>query len=582
MSENLQILNEDMKLLNSDAGIIFNDTLYGYEELCTYVKRVKRIVHDSCLEDGLPVAILLQRSPWIICAMIALLEMKIPYVLIDDKLPKERILYMMENSKVGLVLTDEFREDFPVRSVSLRSQNRKEESEVRCYESELAYIMFTSGTTGLPKAVEVTREGVLNFIEAIPERIPFHRNKRFACLTNCMFDIFFVETILALKSGMTVVLANETECVNPREIKKLIEKHHISHVQMTPSRMLMLQMADNNFSCLSKVEYIMLGGEMFPKKLLTSLQEMTSAKIYNMYGPVETTIWSTLSDLTDSACINIGFPIKNTIVKIVDENLKVKSQNEKGYIYIGGKGVARGYRGDVEQTEERFVNINGERMYNTGDIGCLNDDGTLSCFGRNDSQVKIRGYRVELEEVDFVLSKLLGNTRVVSYYLESEGLGKLVLFYTTDEKLEREGLYDKFREHLPDYMIPEKFIRVPEILYTSSGKINRRKMAELYLQPQDTDVGYESINKASGLLSVEQRVLRIVADVLEVPLGELSREQQISSFVLDSIKYVSLIVCFEEAFGFEFEEEYLIKDAFETWEGLIEYIANRGNILMHE
>lgn len=222
-------------------------------------------------------------------------------------------------------------------------------------EEDVVYILYTSGTTGTPKGVKVTWEGLLNFIEGISEIIDFSPGKRIACFTTVAFDIFFLESIMALYKGLTVVLANEDEQRNPRLMAKLIHDNAVDMVQMTPSRMQVLLNHDKELSCLKNVKEIMIGGEAFPLGLLKTLQAKTNAKIYNMYGPTETTIWSTVSDLTQKDRIDIGRPIKNTEVYIVDESLSILPEGQVGEICIAGKGLARGYVGKNDLTIEKFI-----------------------------------------------------------------------------------------------------------------------------------------------------------------------------------------------------------------------------------
>lgn len=297
------------------------------------------------------------------------------------------------DTKASKILTHKkYRKNFNEEKVIYIDENETVDFREESNKSESAYILYTSGTTGIPKGVEVTREGLFNFIEGISEIIDFSAGKRIACFTTVSFDIFILESIMALYRGLVVVLANEDEQRNPRLMAKLIQDNEVDMVQMTPSRMQLLLNYDKELSCLKNVKEIMIGGESFPLSLLRRLKEKTNAKIYNMYGPTETTIWSTVSDLTQKDRIDIGRPIKNTEVYIVDESLSILPEGQVGEIYIAGKGLARGYVGKNDLTIEKFIYLPQKpdvRVYRTGDMGRYLPDGDLEYLGRTDNQVKI-------------------------------------------------------------------------------------------------------------------------------------------------------------------------------------------------
>lgn len=192
----------------------------------------------------------------------------------------------------------------------------------------------------------------------------------------------------ALYKGLTVVLANDDEQRSPKLMAKLIQDNDVDMIQMTPSRMQLLLNHDKELSCLKNAKEIMIGGEPFPLSLLRTLQEKTTAKIYNMYGPTETTIWSTVSELTNKDRIDIGHPIKNTEIYIVDENLSILPDGEAGEICIAGKGLAKGYVNRDDLTAEKFIYLLQKpdvRVYRTGDLGCYLPDGDFEYLGRTDN-----------------------------------------------------------------------------------------------------------------------------------------------------------------------------------------------------
>ena len=287
---------------------------------------------------------------------------------------------------------------------------------------------------------------------------------------------------MALQKGLTVVLANEDEQRNPKLMAKLIQNNAVDMIQMTPSRMQLLLNHDKELSCLQNVKEIMIGGESFPLSLLKTLQEKTSAKIYNMYEPTETTIWSAVSDLTVKKRIDIGHPIKNTEIYIVDENLYILPSGQAGEICISGKGLAKGYVGRDNLTSEKFLCLPQKpdiKVYRTGDMGRYLPDGDLEYLGRTDNQVKIRGHRIELEEIENHINQYNGIKQSVVVALEISETDKILnAFFTSENEVDSKDIKDYLSLKLPDYMIPVRFKRVEEFIQTVNGKIDRKRVLE--------------------------------------------------------------------------------------------------------
>lgn len=560
-----------------NGKVIFHGEETGREKLLQQKQELKRWLLRQSIEKDEVVALLMNRTPKLFTLMFACLELGIPFLPIDIKTPVERMHRMLTVAKVNRLFSDIVTGNEycgrKVLALEVEPQDRNsDEEEQFSNKSEIAYMLFTSGTTGIPKAVEVCRAGLQNFIKAIPEAVSFPQNTRIACFTNQTFDIFFLESIMALHLGMTVVLADEAERSNPRRMKEMIRQFGINAIQMTPSALMMLQMVDESFSCLREVEVFMVGGEAFPNGLLKRLQQIGKGRIYNMYGPTETTIWSSVADLTNSDEIHIGKAIKNTEIFVVNENLKSVPEGVEGEIIIAGDGLARGYCNDREKTECMFICYEQDgrkiRAYRTGDLGYYDSQGILYCCGRKDDQVKIMGHRIELGDVEESIKRIKGiqNAMVAA---SGEEIKRLLCFYIADKDMNESKLSGNARMYLPEYMVPTKWIRVAEFIYTSSNKADRRAMLCQYAE--------EEQNNASAGKSEEDEEKRI-SEYFQSKGKKFAMDKKTAELLPDSLEYINFIVFAEEQFDVEFEDSMLNQGFFEDFRDLYAFIKENGTL----
>lgn len=550
--------------------IIYEDKYFNDSYYTDIVNSIINIIKIKGINK---VSIFIDRSPLLLVIIYELFKNDIAFIPIDTKLPHKRINDILSDNE-GLVITQKcyknlineydtiFIDDIP-NILDIRNEIWN--------SSELAYILYTSGSTGKPKGVEVTREALINFIDGISEIIDFSPNKKIACFTTVSFDIFFLESIVALYKGVTVVLANEEEQHNPKLMSGLIINNDVDMIQMTPSRMLLLYNYDNELVCLKNVKEIMIGGEPFPLNLLKILQSKTNAKIYNMYGPTETTIWSTVSDLTNSNSVTLGNPIKNTQIFIVDENSNIIENGQIGEICISGKGLAKGYYKQEALTSEKFVYLPqypNVMVYKTGDLGRFLDNGELCFIGRIDNQVKIRGYRIELEEIEFYINQYNGISQSAVKVVNINETNKILeVVYTANADINIDELKYYLSENLPDYMIPSKFTRISEFSYTINGKIDRKELNIL------TEFSKEE--KCHTILSeIQQEIINIIKQNLNNSL-DIKLDMNLSDLGIDSVMFVKIIVEIESVFNFEFDDEKLLFTAFPQIIDLIDYVSDK-------
>ncbi|WP_139490146.1 non-ribosomal peptide synthetase [Brevibacillus dissolubilis] len=501
-----QLLEEQAERTPDAVALTYGGTSITYRELNERTNQIARYLRTrlGVTADTL-VAVITERSVEMVTALISVLKAGGAYVPIDPAFPEERIRAIVEEAGVTTVLTtkanvslvqhlqrqcpvitkvvqlDESAAGTAVEAASeIAGCDTTRLAPVATPES-LAYVIFTSGSTGKPKGVMIEHKAVVHFIQGMCQEIPFTAGQAVLSLTTVSFDIFFLETILPLTVGMRVVIAQESVQNDPRGLCDLIRREGIDVMQTTPSRMKLILSDEQAEAALTGVAALLIGGEAFPEALLGELKQLTPARIYNVYGPTETTIWSTLRDVTEAKTIDIGRPIANTQTYIVDSHHNPLPIGVTGELCIAGAGLARGYLHQPELTAEKFVEnpfTPGTKMYKTGDVARWTEDGSIEYLGRKDFQVKVRGYRIELGDIE---THLLMHGAIREAVMIARKVGAqeaLCAYLVADQELTVAELRRYLSQTLPDYMIPSYFIQLDSIPVTINGKVNRHALPE--------------------------------------------------------------------------------------------------------
>jgi amino acid adenylation domain-containing protein len=462
-----------------------------YRDLNARANQLARYLQTFDVRAGVAVGICLERSLEMVIALMAVLKAGGAYVPLDPEYPPDRLRFMAEDAAVPIVLTSEglssLFDSRSCRMVCLDREQSRIAQEVdhnlspTATTQDLAYILYTSGSTGQPKGVEIPHQALVNFLCSMQQEPGCSAQDVMVSVTTLSFDIAGLELYLPLLVGARVEIVNRVDAMDGWKLRTLCEAVQPTIMQATPATWRILIEAGWMGSDRLTV---LCGGEALPPDLATALLDRTNA-LWNMYGPTETTIWSTIEKIEQADQeITIGRPIANTETYILDQFQQPVPVGVSGELYIGGQGVARGYRRRPELTKDRFVphpfsTDPHARLYRTGDLVRYRSDGRIVHLGRLDHQVKIRGFRIELGEVEAVLGRYPSVRQAVVIAREGQqGLKQLAAYLVCQEGATPSPaeLRAFVRTALPEYMTPSFFVFLESIPLTANNKVDVRAL----------------------------------------------------------------------------------------------------------
>jgi amino acid adenylation domain-containing protein len=479
-------------LLSPDAvALTFEGRDLTYAALDARANRLARRLRSLGVGTEVRVAIALERSLDMVVALLAVLKAGGAYLPLDPAFPPERLAYMLQDADVRVLLTEEgLRAALPAGAaevICLDSLDLAGESDgplgLAVDPQQLAYVIYTSGSTGRPKGVQIPHGALANFLASMAEDPGFAAGETLLSVTTLSFDIAGLELYLPLVRGGRVALASRRTAADGTALLETLRATGAGVMQATPATWRLLLEAGWHGRTLR----VLCGGEALPGDLAAELLAR-GASVHNLYGPTETTIWSTRFQVAEAEAVTpLGRPIANTRVYVLDAHGQPVPIGVPGELHIGGAGLARGYRGRPDLTAERFVpdalsGVPGARLYKTGDSVRFRADGVLEFLGRNDHQVKVRGHRVEIGEIEAALVEMAavkaaavvpseatpGDVQLVAY----------VVFGAGGEPTVTE-LRAALRATLPGYMVPASFVTLDVLPLTPNGKLDRRALASV-------------------------------------------------------------------------------------------------------
>lgn len=517
----IKYFEEQAEKTPDEIAIVFENKKMTYRELNEKANSLAYLLRENEVTNNTVVGILLERSFEMLISMLAVLKSGGSYIPIASDYPKDRIEYMLEDSEATIILTSQNRRNLADKKlINVKDkkiyEEHKENLENISKPEDLSYLIYTSGSTGTPKGVMLKQKNLSNFYNSMKNIIEYlkdGKNHKILSITTVSFDIFAFETLMSLTSGLTVYLTSENGQKMTSEIERIIKENSVEIMQTTPSVMKFHLENLNNKDSLKSLKYIMLAGEPLSKSLVDKIKEIVpDVTIYNGYGPSETTIFSAVGNATNQEEVTIGTPINNTQIYILNKNKKVLPQGTRGELYISGDGVGKGYMNKEEQTNSNFIPnpfIAGKIMYKVGDLGSFDDKGEITCYGRIDNQVKIRGLRIELQEIEkriqsvynihdcVVVKKVVkGKDALCAYYVERGHVIKSVL---------KSVLYSK----LPEYMVPQYFVKMDQLPHTPNGKVDRKALPDPVIDEKELEI-------VKPRNAIDKELIKIIEKMLQV------------------------------------------------------------------
>lgn len=495
-----------------------------YHALNQRANQLARYLLRVGVKPDQPVGLCVLRSLDMVVAMLGILKAGGAYVPLDPDYPIERLAFMTSDAGMAALVvhqqTSQMVASFTGARVTLDTdwdiigQESTADLPAQKRPDQLAYIIYTSGSTGVPKGVQIPHRALVNFLAAMCMQPGMTAADVGLALTSISFDIAGLEIFLPLTLGCRVEIATREAAIDARQLAGVIDAAGVTLMQATPATWRALLetgwRGNPNLTLLT-------GGEAISRDLAQGLTTC-GRSVWNMYGPTETTIWSTTQQLrqTDED-ISIGRPIANTQAYLLDQRLEVVPIGVHGELYLGGSGLARGYRHRPDLTADRFIpdpfsSTPGARLYRTGDAARYRPNGTIEYLGRLDSQVKVRGFRIELGEIETVLAQHPAITQAVVIVREDIPGDQRIVAYVkvADTAPAAHDLRQHLQSRLPAYMIPAAFVTLADYPLTPNGKVDRRALPA----PEGGPVAGETF--VAPRTADEEALAAIWADILGI------------------------------------------------------------------
>ena len=469
-------------------ALVACDAKLTYQQMDEATNRIANNLRERGVKEHDRVALLLPRTSRLILSLFGILKTGAAYIPCDPEYPADRIKLILEDSKARYIITTHDHMHHVPADKAIDVEMLLADS-VCCTPvtanitpNDLAYLIYTSGSTGRPKGVMLRHESICNYLYGHPANVFANAvltdAERILSVTTISFDAALQDIGTAMFNGKTLVIATEEQANNPLDLSQLINEQHIDMVSGTPSRWQTWLTCEDFCQAISNIKICRAGGEKFSDTLLTQMRSITKARIFNCYGPTEITVASNNKELTHADVVTVGKPQLNVYEFIVDSDGNELPVGVVGELYIGGRGVAKGYNNMDDMTRERFINYHGKRIYKSGDYAKWLPNGDVVILGRTDHQIKLRGLRIELGEIENVILKVEGVTKVVILIRKLNDKEHLCAYYTADREIIPDALKAEISKSLTQYMVPTAYLQLKEMPMTPNGKTDVKALPE--------------------------------------------------------------------------------------------------------
>ncbi|MEH2466951.1 MAG: amino acid adenylation domain-containing protein [Nostoc sp.] len=548
-----QLFETQVEKTPDAIAVVFENEQISYRELNLRANRLAHYLQSLGVGSEVLVGLCVERSLEMVVGVLGILKAGGAYVPLDYAYPQERLAFMLQDAQVSVLLTQE----------KLKSGLPNHQAEIICLDTNwqsidyeldnpthnitannLAYVIYTSGSTGQPKGVQIQHRSAVNLLNAIAQEPGLTAEDTLLSVTSLSFDIAVSEIFLPLSVGAKLVLVSREVAADGTQLLKALTTSGATFMQPTPVTWRLLLAAGWQGSPQLKM---ISTGEALPRELANQLL-LKGACLWNLYGPTETTIWSTgYKVTTGNKAISIGYPLANTQIYILDSHLQPVPIGISGELYIGGEGLARGYLNRPELTAEKFISNPfspnpKSRLYKTGDLARYLPDGHIEYLGRIDYQIKLRGFRIELGEIETALLQHPGVKEGVVIVREDtsneNNLVGYIVAETGQDSLQVISQLRRFlKQQLPDFMVPTIFMALEAMPLTPNGKVDRKALPEPDASRPELEANY-----VAPRTPIEQQIADIWMQVLNVKrVGIYDNFFELGGYSLVGIQVVSRV-----------------------------------------
>ncbi|MGN8069356.1 amino acid adenylation domain-containing protein [Mucilaginibacter sp. 22184] len=489
----LELFEDQVRVHPDNTAIVFRNKTISYADLDARSDMVAAHLQKLGIVNEDIVAIMVERSAWMIIALLGVLKAGAAYLPIDHEYPQERIAYLLSDSKASVLLTHatwQERSDADTKVViieDIKADRLPEKRPVKPHQ--LAYVIYTSGTTGQPKGVMVEHQSLNNIARAWTQAYGLNTFKvSLLQMASFSFDVFTGDVIRALTNGGKLVISPSETRLEPASLYELIHEHQVNILESTPALIIpLMDYIDAHSKDISFLKLLILGSDICPIAHFRKLVERyaPAIRVINSYGVTEACIDSGFYEasadaLPTSGNTPIGKPLENYTYRVCNSTQQMVPIGVPGELLIGGDGIARGYLGKEVLTAEKFITAphDHQRIYKTGDVVRWLPDGNLEFAGRKDDQVKLRGYRIELQEIESIVLSQPGIKEAIVTIHGTENEKELIGWYTSKTGNPITNLKGSIKQHLPEYMVPAHFILLDKLPLTPNGKIDKKALPD--------------------------------------------------------------------------------------------------------